>query len=492
MVLGHNTKSTSLGDPPGAKGLTNFTKPKFDLSDLQNYLRQVHNGDETVAEPVQNNDAKTDPTTSEHGKEPNLSFEGDEKTRKFYMEQYLSVNRDEDRKQPSEYHFIITQPSMCIDTIPIPETIEQNINTFLVQLYKHCGIIPSPLRFLRYRLEQRIVDGVNIYDLMIGLKPEGGTMVVDHVESFVKCLFNKENKHQVASISDLGILGISPVLGTAFQRQWDMTLLGDIRNANDFFETLRISETFRGTREEPPDRNQAEAEDILTEMARIRERRIPDIENGRIETVRSLRKCCGAIQMAIDTTNSNAWAATDHTVYQFLNALNCCVVSAGEAVTCNTNILRAFLDEFRDHKIRGGYIDNSALILAGIAWYFSRLRALYRVSEGEGRLVNMELKTAKNVAITLLSVFQVSSWTFVYTSQTSEVGGRRVFSNSEARDMWRTLIPEGVSRTTPPSQDDAHMFTLGDVVNESKVRLEGHHAELQAAVSEFNQIRYNV
>ncbi|RVD84970.1 uncharacterized protein DFL_003306 [Arthrobotrys flagrans] len=512
--------------------------------------------------------------------------------------QFSRVNRELERTEAPEYHLVITRPVVCADTASTPseEIVRHNINTFLVRLYKKCGHDYSPLRFSEFKLEQGPVDeDGNVKDeLLIRLAPiDEGTTVTDHIGSFVKCLFNTESQDVVSSISELRILGISPVKGTAIQRQWDLELLQDIGIMCQFFKVVedlgeqknrannlkkeiadnesrrilsfaialgidlvgrmcwipeRLLRLVFGDGAIPRDEEcereiQRRAEEVLTNIAQSRTSR-EDMEECKRRAARSMDECCKAIDAVVATTDLMTRPSSDQETYQFLNALTSCIRWAADALTCDVDMLRAFLQESQEHKKRleaqramffgrlGNVLVESAIsggimMLRGddiaesiryayanwagmdwwsickaalpfavpvLRWTLSEITTLY--ASHEDYVVKKGLETALNAAVTLQEVWYVSTWTYVFVTQTEERNGIRIFSDDTVMKLWRLYgskaeevsgVEDEVERSDD-AIDSENIRTLGMVLERNKLRLKKNHEKLKAAVAEFRTI----
>ncbi|KAF3273493.1 hypothetical protein TWF970_009016 [Orbilia oligospora] len=502
-------------------------------------------------------------------------------TTSVHNAQFLSVNREYERREALKYHLVITQPVMCVDTEPSPSTARAIINTFFVRLFRRCGHTTSPLRFRGYKLERKTIDGETSYVLLIGLKPQDGSIVTDHVGSLVRCLFNKESQDIISSFSELGILGISPVKGSSIQRQWDMELLGDIRNSRQFLETLKNSadwdttdrliremesnEWYRivsftvalgidlmglasqkpsnllkmifGAEAIPADQlsdeeqdeggAQANAEGALVNITRARERRIQDLQARKERAAKSMNRCSDAISTVIEKSDlMTRPALSPQDEYQFLNALTTCVREAADALTYDLNMLESFLQAFKDHKRRlkeqrlefmkntVRVLYNASVISAGLIYsdwpnmtasvalkiilqsgtifeaarsIWCGMNSLYATFSGRGREVNRELATARNVATTLLEVWNMSAATYIFATQTKLINGKRVFLNDNIQKEWTSCAATGIlgASGSEGQLDGAAIGTLVRCLEINKLRLMELDVQLKEAVSKL-------
>ncbi|KAK6524560.1 hypothetical protein TWF281_011465 [Arthrobotrys megalospora] len=145
--------------------------------------------------------------------------------------QYAAANKESELKKEiliTGYHLIITNPVILSETEPTEGIIEDHINTVLAQLYSGYDIPAVPFEFRNHKIERG--EGVET-ELWIGLKPKIGSTISENIPSFLKCLFRLKNESIVRSISELSILGIRPVPGTAVQERWEFEILGNIWEA---------------------------------------------------------------------------------------------------------------------------------------------------------------------------------------------------------------------------------------------------------------------
>ncbi|KAF3933598.1 hypothetical protein ABW19_dt0206587 [Dactylella cylindrospora] len=87
-----------------------------------------------------------------------------------FKAQYLLINRGIELRDSPEYHLVITEPLVTLDTLPSKEIVEHHIDVFLKRLYKKGGMGAAPLRFRNHKIERRrIASGEEKDELWVNL-----------------------------------------------------------------------------------------------------------------------------------------------------------------------------------------------------------------------------------------------------------------------------------------------------------------------------------
>ncbi|KAF3933551.1 hypothetical protein ABW19_dt0201698 [Dactylella cylindrospora] len=95
-----------------------------------------------------------------------------------------------------------------------------------------------------------------------------------------------------------------------------------------------------------------------------------------------------------------------------------------------------------------------------------------------------EIEAVRSAAVTLQGVWYISSQTYVFTTRTAVVDGRRVFLNQSDEELWRDLAQRARLSLDRPDYE-VNINQLVEVITKIKGQLEREYGRLKDAVEQL-------